>query len=62
MIQNCLREMFIWWINNGEVTAEKLADAIHAVGEHGLEQKIYEKFGKQQQKTHIFVLPSLTIP
>ena len=47
MIRNCLIDMFHWWLNNGQdVTPKKLAQAIHIVGEHGLEVKIKEKFGE----------------
>ena len=47
MVQNCLREMFIWWINNGkEVTAEKVAMAVHAIGEHTIEAKVRERYGE----------------
>ena len=43
----CLRDMFVWWLRNGEdVTARKLAKAIHEVGEHGMEVKINKKFRK----------------
>ena len=53
VVQNCLREMFSWWINNGEVvTAEKLAQALHAIGEHGFEVKVKKTFSKQ--KTYTF--------
>ena len=47
MIQNCLSAMFNWWLDNGQdVSPKTLAQAIHIVGEHGLEVKIKEKFGK----------------
>ena len=47
MVQNCLIDMFKWWLNNGQdVSPKKLAQAIHIIGEHDLEIKVKEKFGK----------------
>ena len=47
MIQNCLSDMFVWWLKNGQdVTPRSLVAAIHLVGEHGLEVKIKKMFGK----------------
>ena len=45
-LRNCLREMFLWWLRNGkDVTARKLANAAHNVGEHEMEARINEHFG-----------------
>ena len=45
--QNCLRDMFIWWLRNKrETTAEKLIEAVHAVGKHNAEEEIMQKYGK----------------
>ena len=45
--QACLRGMFEWWLNNGDnVTPEKLAEAVRAVGEHHLVDRINMKFGE----------------
>ena len=44
-IQNCLRDMFIWWLRNGkEKTVGKLIKAVRAVGVHDIEMKIMEKY------------------
>ena len=46
-IQNCLRDMFIWWLCNGkETTAGKLIKAVHAVGRHDIEREIKQTYGK----------------
>lgn len=48
MCQECLRDMFEWWLNNGDnVTAEKLAEAVCAVGERHLVDRINKEFGKK---------------
>lgn len=41
-----LRDMFKWWLRNGDTKAQKLAEAVHKVGEHGAEVKINTKFGE----------------
>ena len=47
MVQNCLSRMFNWRLNNGQdLTPERIAQALHIVGEHKLEIKVKEKFGK----------------
>ena len=47
MSEDCLREMFLRWLRNGkDVTARKLAIAVHNVGEHGVEAKVNKKFGE----------------
>ena len=47
MCGDCLRDMYIWWLRNGEeVTAQKLAKTVHEVGEHSAERKLYLRFGK----------------
>ena len=49
MHQNCLREMFLWWLRNGEdVTARKLSTVAHEIGEHGMEAKITSEFGEER--------------
>ena len=46
-IQDCLRDMFIWWLRNGkEKTVRKLIKAVHAVGVHDIERRIKQKYGK----------------
>ena len=46
-IQNCLRDMFIWWLRNGkEKTVGKLIKAVRAVGVHDIEMKIIKYYGK----------------
>ena len=46
MVNNCFMDMFAWWCANGDqVTAEKLAEAVHAVGEHEAEEVIKIKYG-----------------
>jgi hypothetical protein len=47
-IQDCLRDMFIWWLRNGnETTVEKLIKAVRAVGgHHDIERKIKQTYGK----------------
>ena len=45
--RDCLSGMFVWWLNNGEeITAKKLAEAIHKVDEHQAEVKVKQKYGK----------------
>ena len=47
MSLTCLREMFVWWLRNGEeVTAKKLARVIHEVGDHQAEVKVKQKYGR----------------
>ena len=47
MHQNCLREMFLWWLRNGEdVTARKLSKVSHEIGEHTAESRINFNFGE----------------
>ena len=47
MTQDCLRDMFKWWLRNGkEKTVEKLITAVRAVGRHDIEKEIIEKYGK----------------
>ena len=47
MVQNCLSSVFDWWLKNEQdITPEKLAQAIHIVGEHEVEREIKQKFGK----------------
>lgn len=47
MVQNCLSSVFDWWLKNEQdITPEKLALAIHIVGEHEVEGEIKQKFGK----------------
>ena len=46
MCEDCLREMFVWWLRNGEdVTAKELAKLAHEVGCHQAEIEINRKFG-----------------
>ena len=48
-VQNCLRDMFIWWLRNGkEKTAERLIKAVHAVGkhDHAAEKEIKQEYRK----------------
>ena len=62
--QDCLMDMFIWWLCNGkETTVEKLIMAVHAVGKHDIEKKISHKYGKSKititvRSTHIPYLAS----
>ena len=53
MVQNCLREMFSWWLNNeesdGVTLAKKLAEVVHAVDEHGVEAGTKKVFGKVEE-------------
>ena len=45
--QDCLRDMFIWWLRNGkETTVQKLIEAAHAVSKHDIEKEIKQKYGK----------------
>ena len=45
--QNCLNNMFIWWLRSGkEKTVDKLITAVHAVGRHDVEKKINEVYGE----------------
>lgn len=47
MIQNCISYVFDWWLKNDQdVRPEKLAQAIHIIGEHKIEVEIKQKFGK----------------
>ena len=47
MVQNCLSSVFDWWLKNKQdITPEKLAQAIHVVGESKVEGEIKQKFGK----------------
>jgi hypothetical protein len=51
MVQNCLSCVFDWWLKNErDITPEKLAQAIHIVGEHEVEAEIKQKFGKYSTK------------
>ena len=46
-VWDCLRDTFIWWLQNGEnVTVRKLIKAVHDVCEHQVEVEINQKFGK----------------
>ena len=45
MCKDCLREMFVWWLRNGDdVTAKKLAKVVHEVNDRA-EAEINRKFG-----------------
>ena len=46
--QNCLRDMFTWWLRNKprEATAEKLIEAVHTVGKQDVEEEIMQEYGK----------------
>ena len=47
MSLTCLSGMFLWWLRNGEeVTAKKLAEAVHKVDQHKAEVLIKRKYGK----------------
>ena len=47
MSLTCLREMFLWWLRNGEeVTAKKLAKVVHKVDQHKAEVEIKRNYGK----------------
>ena len=50
MVQNCLSRVFNWCLTRNkqdiDITPEKLAQAIHIVGEHEVEGEIKQKFGK----------------
>jgi hypothetical protein len=50
MVQNCLTRVFQWWLTRNkqdtDITPERLAQAIHIVGEHEVEVEIKRKFGK----------------
>ena len=49
MVQNCLGRVFNWCLTRDtdtRVTPEKLAQAIHMVGEHKVEVEIKRTFGK----------------
>ena len=47
MVQNCLSSVFDWWLKNEQdITPEKLAQAIHIVGEYEVEREIKQKFGE----------------
>lgn len=46
-VWDCLRDMFVWWLQNGEnVTVRKLIKAVHDVCEHQVEVEINQEFGK----------------
>ena len=54
MSLTCLRDMFLWWLRNGEdVTAKKLAEAVHKVDKHEVEVEIKRKYGEWR-----FLLPA----
>ena len=58
MVQNSLSRVFDWWLKNEQdVTPEKLAQAIHIVGEHDVEVEIKQEFSKYVP----FILPSIII-
>ena len=47
MCRDCLRDMFVWWLDNGDdVTAKKLARAFRKVNNHRAEVEIITKFCK----------------
>ena len=47
MVQKCLSRVFDWWLKNVQnVIPEKLAQAVHIVGEHKVEVEIKKKFRK----------------
>ena len=47
MCQRCLRDMLLWWLRNGEeVTAERLAKAVHELGDHNTEADVNRQFGE----------------
>ena len=47
MCQRCLRDMLLWRLRNGKgVTAERLAKAVHDLGEHNTEANINKQFGE----------------
>jgi hypothetical protein len=47
MVDNCLSRIFHWWLTRDtDITLERLAQAIHIVGEHEVEIEIKRKFGK----------------
>ena len=53
MCDDCLREMFLWWLRNGkDITAKKLAKAVHEVGNHQAEIEINRKFGMCMYKPY----------
>ena len=58
MVQNCLSCVFDWWLKNEQnVTPEKLAQAVHIVGEHKVEVEIKKKFRNYMH--HSFILLSI---
>ena len=61
-IQDCLRDVFVWWLRNGkEKTVGKLIEAVHAVGGHGdIERKIKQKYGKWKISI-ILVIPLIIL-
>ena len=55
--RDCLRGMFVWWLRNGEdITAKKLAKAVHEVGNHEAEVKINRKFGMSLLRSNCSLL------
>lgn len=48
MVQNCLRDMFKWWLRNrnAEATVGRLITAVRSVGRLDIEMKIKKKYGK----------------
>ena len=46
MVQNCLRDMFIWWLRNPEATTGRLITAVCAVGRLDVKIEIMKKYGK----------------
>ena len=49
MVQNCLRDMFKWWLRKGKAEARtvgKLTMAVCAVGRLDIEIQIKKKYGK----------------
>ena len=51
MTRDCLRDMFIWRLRNANkaCTVEMLTRAVHAIGEHGIEKRINNAFGKLKE-------------
>ena len=47
--ENCLRDMFLWWLrtDGNDVTARKLVKVAHEIGEHTTEAVIKQEFGKE---------------
>ena len=46
MVQNCLRDMFNWWLRNAEATIGRLTTVVRAVGRLDIEMEIKKKYGK----------------